>query len=318
MSIIILRPAEPEHDFEQLAAWFSLLEDEPSSTSGLQTYYAEQKTRITQQVAQNDRGELLGFYWATRDQGKPHRVSFFLFVEPAHRRHGLGGRLFAAMETFSKEIPVTRLRTNILETCPEGRRFAERHGFTLRLHVIGMTLDLRTFNEKVYDNLVAILGSEGFQFTSMEALGNGEEAQRNLYELNRATSLDIPGTDGEEDWGGFEDFQRSVCQAPWYKPAGQMVVIEQATGKWVAMSAITQLEGAAYAYNLHTGVARAYRGRKLGQAVKVQALRFARDTLGVTEVRTHHVAQNHPMIAIDQKFGYQLAPGYFVMEKLYS
>lgn len=71
MSIIILRPAEPEHDFEQLAAWFSLLEDEPSSTSGLQTYYAEQKTRITQQVAQNDRGSCWGSIGLPATRGNP-------------------------------------------------------------------------------------------------------------------------------------------------------------------------------------------------------------------------------------------------------
>lgn len=318
MPTAILRPADPERDFEQLAAWFSLLEDEPSSASGLRRYYERQKTWITHQVAENGRGELSGFYWATRDEHAPDRASFFLYVEPAYRGRGLGGRLFAVMETMSEKAPVTRLRTNIQETYPEGRRFAERRGFMEHLHVIAMTLDLRAFDGEPYANLAASLEGEGFHFTSMAALGDGEEAQRELYELNNATSLDRPGADGEEDWAGFEDFQQSVCRAAWYKPAGQMVVIERATGRWVAMSAITRPEGATYAYNLHTGVARDYRGRKLGQAVKAQALCFARDVLQVTEVRTHHAAQNLPMIAIDRKFGYQQTPGYYVMEKRYS
>ncbi len=70
------------------------------------------------------------------------------------------------------------------------------------------------------------------------------------------------------------------------------------------MSAITRFEGADYAYNLHTGVDKRYRGRKLAQAVKVLALRFARDVLKVDEVRTNHNSQNDPMLAIDRKFGY--------------
>ncbi len=318
MPTTILRPVDPERDFEQIAAWVSLLEDEPSSAADLRGYYERQKTWVALQMAENERGELAGFYWATRDEHAPDRATFFLYVEPAYRGRGLGGRLFAAMETMSEQAPVTRLRTRIQETCPEGRRFAERRGFTEHLHVIAMTLDLRAFDEEPYANLVASLEGEGFHFTSMAALGDGEEAQRKLYELDTATSLDRPGAGGEEDYAGFAEFQQYYCRASWYKPAGQMVVIERATGRWVAMSAIMQPEGATYAYNLHTGVARGYRGRKLGQAVKAQALCFARDVLQVTEAQTHHAARNLPMIAIDRKFGYQQAPGYYVMEKRYS
>lgn len=94
-----------------------------------------------------------------------------------------------------------------------------------------------------------------------------------------------------------------------------MVVIDTSNGDWVAMSAITRFEGVEYAYNLHTGVDRRYRGRKLGQAVKVQALCYAREVLNVSEVRTHHNGKNLPMIAIDRKFGYVQLPGMFLMEK---
>jgi RimJ/RimL family protein N-acetyltransferase len=70
-----------------------------------------------------------------------------------------------------------------------------------------------------------------------------------------------------------------------------------------------------YAYNLFTGVDLPYRGRQLGQAVKVLALRFARNNMGVKTVRTHHNTKNLPMIAINSKFGYGLPTGDFLMEK---
>ena len=88
------------------------------------------------------------------------------------------------------------------------------------------------------------------------------------------------------------------------------------SGAWAAMSAITRFEGNDFAYNLFTGVDLPYRGRKLGQAVKVTALRYARNALGVNRVRTHHNTNNQPMIAIDRKFGYRQLPGDFVMEKM--
>jgi RimJ/RimL family protein N-acetyltransferase len=92
-----------------------------------------------------------------------------------------------------------------------------------------------------------------------------------------------------------------------------MVAVDTSSGEWVAMSAISRFEN--HAYNLHTGVDRRYRGRGLAQAVKVTALRYAREVLQVKTVQTHHNTMNLPMIAIDRKFGYAQLPGTFVMKK---
>ena len=95
-----------------------------------------------------------------------------------------------------------------------------------------------------------------------------------------------------------------------------MVVVDTSTGEWAAMSAITCFDGKDYAYNLFTGVDPRYRNRGLGQAVKVTALRFARQVLKVDVVRTHHNFKNQPMIAIDRKLGYAMMPGTYLMEKV--
>jgi len=310
-----LRAAEPERDFGQLAAWFSSLEDEPTSEVELRTYYEEQKQRIVQTVAEDEHGKLLGFCWAVRDRLVPDRAYFHLFVEPEQRKQGVGSRLYEWMVHTAATTGAKRLRVSIWDTCPESRAFAERRGFTELRHRIAMALDLDAFDDRPYDEVISRLKSEGFLFSSMEALGDTEEAQRKLYALNSTTSIETPGSDGEPPWESLEDFQSRVCQSDWYKPAGQMVVIDTAAGVWAAMSAITRLEGRDYAYNLHTGVDRRYRGRKLGQAVKVIALRYARDVLKAHAVRTHHNTMNLPMIAIDRKLGYALMPGTFLMEK---
>ncbi len=314
-----LRPAEPEHDFAQLAAWFTLLEDEPNTEQGLKEYYEKARPRIIQMLAQDEQGELLGFYWAARDRLMPERLDCYLFVEPEQRGQGVGGRLYADFERVVAEMQAKTLRFSVWDNCPECRGFAERRGFHERAHRIGMTLDLAAFDDRPYDALIERLAGEGFRFTSLEGLGNTEEAQHRLYNLNDATSLDTPGADGEHPWASFEDFRERVCQADWYKPGGQMVVIDVArsgeTGPFVAMSAITRMEGTDYAYNLHTGVDRRYRGRKLGQAVKITALRYAGEVLKVDRVHTHHNTLNLPIIAIDRKFGYVQTPGIFSMEK---
>ncbi len=95
-----------------------------------------------------------------------------------------------------------------------------------------------------------------------------------------------------------------------------MVAIDTHTGEWAAMSAITRMQGNDFAYNLHTGVQRNYRGRKLAPAVKVLALRFARDVLHTARVDTDHNSKNLPMIAIDIKLGYKELVSYYSMQKV--
>jgi GNAT superfamily N-acetyltransferase len=314
MTSISLRPADPDRDFVQLAAWFTILEDVTNTEAGLREYYDKEQGRITHQVAEAGPGELLGFYWATRDWVQPNLVSCSLYVSPEQRRRGVGRRLYAGLLAAMTAAQAGRLRVSINDAYPADRAFAERRGFTEHSHSIAMRLDLAGFDDRPYDAVIARLRAEGFEFTSMGALGNTEEAQRRLYELNETTSMETPGTDGAPSWASFEDFQRSVCQSAWYRPDGQMVVIDTATGVWAAMSAISRFGD--YACNLHTGVDRRYRGRKLAQAVKVLALRYAREVLGVATVRTNHNSQNAPMIAIDRKFGYVETSGVTLLEKV--
>mgnify|MGYP001574575271 CR=1 FL=1 len=160
------------------------------------------------------------------------------------------------------------------------------------------------------------LKSDGFEFTSMEQLGDTEDAQRKLYILNDTTAMAVPGSDGEPCWDSFEDFRKSVCESDWYKPGGQFVAIDTASGAWAAMCAITRFEGNDYANTLHIGVDMPYRGRKLGQAVRVLALRYARDVLKAHLVRTTHNSENLPALAIDRKLGYVQIRGTYLMEKM--
>lgn len=316
MEQIHLRPAKPERDFAQLAALFTLEQDEPTTESSLAADYEAHKPRIIRlMVAEDAQGNLLGFNWATRSRFNENSAYFYVIVRPECRGQGIGSRLYEDVEQAAKDAQLKKLEVSVRDNCPANRKFADQRGFQEHNHFIGMSLDLMDFDDRLYDGLIDQLKAEGFQFTTMEALGNTEEAQRKLYMLNDTAASETPGSGGEHSWLSFEDFREKVCSADWYNPAGQFVVIEGTSEEWVSMSAITCFQGADYAYNLFTGTDSRYRGRKLAQAVKVLALRFARGVLKVNTVKTHHNALNAPMIAIDRKFGYVQTPGTFVMEK---
>ena len=62
--------------------------------------------------------------------------------------------------------------------------------------------------------------------------------------------------------------------------------------------------------NMITGVDRAYRGRKIAQALKLLTIRFAR-SYGAKTIRTNNDSENAPMLAINRKLGYQPHPGIY-------
>jgi RimJ/RimL family protein N-acetyltransferase len=177
--------------------------------------------------------------------------------------------------------------------------------------VIALTLDLEAFNDYAYDEVIAALKGKGFRFTSLAELRNTEEMQRSLYALNDTTAMETPGSNGEHVWPSFEDFRDDVCQMDWFNPGGQIVAIDTATGTWAAMSAIARFGENDYAENLHTGVDRRYRGRKLAQAMLVLALRYARDVLKVKSARAEESVLNLPLLAIYHELGYLQMPGVF-------
>ena len=311
-----IRVLDPVNDFAPLARLFTVEMQDPTTESGLREDYERHQERILcLKIAASEQGEVRGFNWVTRDKMDDHRANCYIVVSLNHRHQGIGSQLYQQVEDVSPASAIHELRASFPDTLPESRAFAENRGFTLISHSIGMQLELEKLDLQPFLELATDLERQGYEFTSMQALGNTEADQRKLYLLNDVTSSQTMGTEGEHSWSSFEDFQQSVCHSDWYNPAGQMVVIEKSTGKWVAMSAITRFEGQEEAYNLFTGVDEAFRGRRLAQAVKAKALLFARDVLGVKMVRTNHNSLNEPMIAIDRKLGYVQSPGYYYMRK---
>lgn len=313
---ITLRYLKPERDFAKLAGWFSLLDDAASTEASLAEYYQVNQDLALVRVAAGEDDLPVGFYWVALRPTDAQPPFMYLYVEPEYRRQGIGSRLFHEMLPVVKATGAKKLKTYVKEIWPESKRFADQHGFVTERMQFAMELDLDAFDDRRYDALIERLKGEGFLFTSMAELGDTEESRRKLFKLNDDCVVSTMGSDGSHAWGSFEDFQRSVCQSNWYNPAGQNVVIDTANGNWAAMSAITCFADNDFAYNLFTGVDIPYRRRGLGQAVKVMALRYAREHLGVHRVRTNHNTKNEPMIAIDRKFGYTALPGDYVMERV--
>jgi GNAT superfamily N-acetyltransferase len=315
MNTIHIRPADLERDFGQVAAFFSTLEDEPSTETGLKGYYQEHNHRILQRVAEDEQGELLGFYWVIAVREDLEQAYLYLYVKPAQRRQGIGSQLYQHAARAVQHTSIKKLSVFIWDTCQDDRNFAIRRGFSEQAHNITMSLDLTDFDSLRYTALIARLEQAGFQFTSMEALGNAAEAKRKLYRLNNTTAMDEPGSSGKPAWETFEEFKDSVLDRVWYLPGGQIIAIDTTSGSWAAICAVTILEWHDHATILHLGVDAAYRDRDLDLAVMVLALRYARDVLRAKTVYTQSDSRNLPALELDRQLGCTQTRGSMLMSR---
>jgi mycothiol synthase len=316
LSQISIEPAEPSKHFASIAALMTANETEPTTKQSLFDWYSRQQEQgIHLEVGLSPDSRVVGFSGIYRMVGsRGQHYGIYLIVAAEFRRCGLGNLLYQSLLQLASELKANTLVAWVRDDNPENLNFATHRGFIQKRHSIGMRLDLSSWDDHPYEAIIQSLQAQGFSFTNMAELGNTKAARRWLYTLNNTVAASDPGSDGTAPWATFEDFDRSVCQAAWYRPEGQIVAIDSHTGEWAAMSAITVFDGADHAYNLFTGTDVRYRGRKLAQAVKTLALRKAR-TFGVDFVRTNHTSVNEPMIAIDTKLGYVRTAGTWVMEK---
>jgi mycothiol synthase len=316
ISQISIKPADPTLHFASIAALMTAQQTEPTTEQSLFDWYKRQQEQGIQfEVGLSPDSRVLGFTGIYRMVGSRQQCyGVYLIVSPEYRHHGFGSLLYQSLLRLASEVEANTLVTWVRDNSPESQHFATQRGFIQKRHSIEMCLNLASWDDRPYEAIVQSLQAQGFSFTNIAELGDTEEARRRLYTLNNTTAATDPGSDGSSPWATFEDFDRSICQANWYRPEGQIVAIDTHTGEWAAMSAITVFDGADHAYNLFTGTDVRYRGRKLAQAVKTLALLKAR-TFGVDTVRTSHTSINEPMIAIDTKLGYVRKPGTFIMEK---
>jgi RimJ/RimL family protein N-acetyltransferase len=200
----------------------------------------------------------------------------------------------------------------VSEAQPQALRFAEQRNFKIERREFESVLNVPDFDERRFAGLIEAVAATGIRFLSFAELGDTPETRAKLYAINRATSLDIPGSDGT--FPSFELSSNWLFPAPWFRAEGQLLALDG--DDYVGYCSVGYFQDTNTMYNFMTGVDRAYRGRKIAFALKLLAIRFAK-SYGADTIRTNNDSQNEAMLAINRKLGYQPQPGlYQLTQKL--
>jgi ribosomal protein S18 acetylase RimI-like enzyme len=307
-----LRLASTETDIPAVTSLINPYETNPVTVDQVRAWFEHNPPeRITRRlVSVDDQTRVTGYSVINHEASVPeHHFHIWMVVQPELRAQGIGSALWEASLDFLREQIADRLVSEVREQDAEALKFAQKRGFSIERYMFDSILDLGAFDEAPYLPAIAALETQGIRFCSLADFPDTAETRHKLFDLNVINVLDIPGVDGVNPWT-FESFEEFILSAPWFKREGQLLAVEGDT--WVGLSAVSLNPESGNAYNEHTGVLRAYRGRKIAQSLKVLAARYARNQ-GAQSIRTDNDSLNAPILAINKKMGYQPQQGKYLL-----
>lgn len=310
MTTYSIRSPRVEIDLSDIVRITNPYESHPITTEQVREWFQYNPPgRIQKRLVSTDEsGAVTGYGGYVHEAGASAGTFIvWVIVDPDHRGQGVGSALWDALWQDLKNEQPMRLVSDILDSDPQSLAFAQQRGFSIDEHHFHYALDLTTFNETPFQPDVIRLQDQGIRFTSLAEFPDNSETRHNLYELNTSYTNDNPNTGVPWTFPSFEEF---VIQAPWFRREGQLLALDGA--EWVGMAAVSIFPDSRTAYNLHTGVLPAYRGRKIATSLKVLAAQYAR-SLGANQLLTDSNMRNAPILSINRKMGYKAQPGKYTL-----
>lgn len=259
-------------------------------------------------------GEARGTALALNLSGMYHPDRYWaeVLVPPQHGRRGVGTRLAETLEAHLRERGARELLSGGYQDEPWALDFLTRRGFAETLRYFDNVLNLAEFGASAWAQEAGL--PDGLRAVSLAELAAqvGLDAAITAFHAAFAeVREDVPRAAPPTPLA-LEDFRNRLLNDPHFFPEGILLAVTGA-GEVVALSELhpNDSDPARLDTGL-TGTRRAWRRRGLALALKVRALRLARE-LGAREVWTGNAATNRPMLALNERLGFRSRPAYIEM-----
>jgi len=260
-------------------------------------------------VAIDDDQNIIGYASAWRAPWtEPGVICSTLIISPKYRNKRVGKELLNHLECWGREMKADFLISEVPDHLNASVTFIEMNGYKKERHVWQSTLDLHTFDEKIYGSIIDEVNISGIRFDSLIEL-EVNTVKIPLYELFKQTVKDNPAmNDDENSLPSLEEWSNE------FLANSNIAIIAFSESRIVGMTIlIPKADGELY--NEWTGVDKEFRGQKIALVLKLKSIQTAKSN-SYYKMRTDNDSLNKAMISVNRKLGYTSVPGgHFVVSK---
>ena len=279
--------------------------DEPIEENTVHDRYVVALRQTEQVVAIGGLGE---------DPAYRRKYWMFLFVRPEYQRLGIGTKLFDLLLQDARRQNGECLRTSVQTGEAAGLAFSARHGFNERARDWQSILDVKTADTSQLPSLIRGLKDNGIEITTLADEGPADpQVVRRLYQLELATSPDVPRMDSYVAWT-LEQFRRMELEGPLFLPeswfiarVGDEYVADSWAQREAADSKLLQQD--------FTCTRKEYRRRGLARTLKISLIDYAKRH-GFERIRTNNNSLNAPMWQLNEQLGFHRFSTTLQLEKI--
>ncbi|QAY65949.1 GNAT family N-acetyltransferase [Paenibacillus protaetiae] len=318
---IILRELRLPEDYKGLAALLNTHWSEPVTSERLEeddrklyttghTYRDEEgrlagydRTRI---VAATEDGLIAGYVWGWRAPWteRGHLNHTIVVAEP-FRKQGIGSRLLEHALQWGTLLGADTFVTTIWDDEEDSLRFARRAGLDIDTHAFQSVLEISAADPKWLEQDVY---NPDIRYATYAELQQDGASEQKLYELYKETLVDIPGFTGEVPV--LEEWRKWHLMVEGYAPERVIVAVDG--DRFVGVTNVLHNLQTNGMYHEFTGVSRPYRGRKIAQDLKIQAVRLAVNNQAAY-IKTDNDSANAPILSVNRRLGYKALRGTYRM-----